>query len=61
MSRGAIVFWLMSWAFVLGLTAWSYARILRAQKHFDPDGIGPDAPPEPGKFDESGKPREDSR
>jgi hypothetical protein len=37
-----------SWTFVLGLTIWSFARILRLQKHFDPDGIGPAVPPVKG-------------
>jgi hypothetical protein len=47
MTAGALIFMLASWAFVLGLTFWSFARILRSQKHFDPDGIGPGGPPEP--------------
>ena len=48
MSAGALLFMLVSWSFVLGLTGWSFARILKGQKHFDPDGIGPAQPPEPG-------------
>ena len=55
MTTGAILFMAASWAFVLGLTFWSFARILRHQKHFDPDGIGPGSPPEPGKFDDAGR------
>jgi hypothetical protein len=51
MSSAAIVFMVASWAFVLGLTFWSFARILRKQAHFDPDGIGPASPPEPGIYD----------
>jgi hypothetical protein len=47
MSGGAIVFMLVSWAFVLGLTFWSFARILSTKRHFDPDGIGPGGPPVP--------------
>jgi hypothetical protein len=31
MTTGAALFWLGSWAFVLGLTFWSFAKILRAQ------------------------------
>jgi len=61
MSAGAIVFMVMSWAFVLGLATWAYSRVLRAQKHLDPDGTGPESPREPGHFAESGKPREDPR
>lgn len=49
MSTGALLFMLASWTFVLGLTVWSFARILRGQKHFDPDGIGPAVPPEPAR------------
>ena len=48
MSTGALIFMLLSWAFVLGLVSWSFARILRGQRHFDPDGIGPGSPPVPG-------------
>ncbi|HYH45137.1 MAG TPA: hypothetical protein VEG34_05580 [Thermoanaerobaculia bacterium] len=53
MSAGAIIFMTLSWTFVLGLTFWSFARILRSQKHFDPDGIGPAQPPVPGKYDDT--------
>ena len=49
MSGGAIVFLLLSWSFVLGLMIWSFARILGNKRHFDPDGIGPAQPPEPGR------------
>ena len=56
MSTGAIVFLALSWLFVLGLTGWAFMRILRSQRHFDPDGIGPDAPPQPARFDETGEP-----
>jgi hypothetical protein len=48
MSTGALLFMLVSWTLVLGLTFWSYSRVLRKRRHFDPDGIGPEAPPEPG-------------
>jgi hypothetical protein len=48
MSPGAAIFMACAWTFVLGLTGWSFARVLKAQKHFDPDGIGPAQPPEPG-------------
>lgn len=49
MTAGAILFMALSWIFVLGLTAWAFARVLGGQRHFDPDGIGPASPPEPGK------------
>ncbi len=45
MTTEAIIFMAGSWTFVLGLTFWSFARLLRDQKHFDPDGIGPASPP----------------
>jgi len=44
MSTAAIVFWLASWAFVLGLTAFCFHRILHLRRHHDPDGIGPAKP-----------------
>jgi hypothetical protein len=46
-----VLFWLGSWAFVIGLTSWSFYRLLSDQgkKHFDPDGIGPASPPVPGR------------
>ena len=49
MTTGALLFMLGAWAFVLGLMIWSFARILRTQRHFDPDGIGPASPPEPAR------------
>ncbi len=51
MKFEAILFMAASWTFVLGLTFWAFARILRKQKHFDPDGIGPASPPEPAIYD----------
>ena len=51
MSTGALIFMIISWTFVLGLVTWCYARILSGKRHFDPDGIGPAVPPEPGRFD----------
>jgi hypothetical protein len=51
MSTGAIIFMALSWTFVLGLTIWSFSKILRKQKHFDPDGIGPAIPPVAGDYD----------
>jgi len=49
MSTSAIVFMALSWTFVLGLMSWSFSRLLRDKKHFDPDGIGPAGPPRPGE------------
>lgn len=56
MSTGALLFMLVSWTFVLGLTFWSFAKILRVQKHFDPDGIGPASPPEPARTEPPAQP-----
>ncbi len=49
MSTGAIIFWILSWGLVLGLLGWSYSIILSRPRHFDPDGIGPDQPPQSGR------------
>lgn len=57
MSTGAAIFMALAWTFVLGLTFWSFARILRTQDHFDPDGIGPAAPPVPGEAENRPPPR----
>jgi hypothetical protein len=51
MTTQAIIFMAASWIFVLSLVTWSFKRILSAQQHFDPDGIGPASPPEKGKYD----------
>lgn len=51
MSTTAFLFMVASWVFVLGLTFWSFARVMATQRHFDPDGIGPAAPPEPAATD----------
>ena len=56
MTTEALLFMLLSWGCVLGLTGWAFGRILRHQKHFDPDGIGPAAPPEPGRYDPASGP-----
>jgi hypothetical protein len=55
METGALAFWVLSWGFVLGLTAWAFGKILRGKRHFDPDGIGPEAPPEPGRAEGRGR------
>jgi hypothetical protein len=53
MSTGAIAFWLASWAFVLGLTAFCFRRILTLRRHHDPGGIGPAHPPQHGAADDA--------
>jgi hypothetical protein len=57
MTTGSLLFLIISWTFVLGLTLWSFARILSGKKHFDPDGIGPASPPVPGRADDGQAPR----
>jgi hypothetical protein len=49
MTTGAIIFMALSWGFVLGITFWSFGRLLTLKKHHDPDSIGPAAPPVPGR------------
>ena len=48
MTTGAMLFMGGSWAFVLGLTFWSFAKMMRQKQHFDPDGDGPAVPPKKG-------------
>ncbi len=48
MTTGAIIFMALSWTFVLGLTSWSFYKLLTLKQHHDPDGIGPASPSEPG-------------
>ena len=52
MTIGAILFLVGSWTFVLGLTAWSFGKILRNPAHFDPDGTGPASPPAPARTED---------
>ncbi len=56
MSGGAILFMVLSWLFVLGLTAFSFARILTLRRHHDPDGTGPAKPPLPGSAEREDEP-----
>ncbi|HEX5520933.1 MAG TPA: hypothetical protein VFX29_04520 [Longimicrobiaceae bacterium] len=44
MTTGALIFLLASWSFVLGLTFWAFARILRQPRRPDPDAAGLDDP-----------------
>ncbi len=46
-----VIFLLISWTFVIGLTTWAFWRLLSDQgkKHFDPDGVGPASPPTTGR------------
>ncbi|HST57885.1 MAG TPA: hypothetical protein VLK84_04285 [Longimicrobium sp.] len=52
MTTQAIIFMALSWTFVLGLTGWAFARLMSSKEHFDPDGIGPDSPPVPGRAED---------
>ena len=33
MTPGAVIFMAMAWVFVLGLTSWSYYRLLKSEPH----------------------------
>lgn len=55
MSTSAIVFMAGSWTFVLGLMFWSFRKLLKDKKHFDPDGLGPAVPPEPAETERGAK------
>ena len=33
MTTGALAFMILSWTFVLGLTFWSFATVLKKQRH----------------------------
>jgi hypothetical protein len=44
MSTGALIFMLSGWVFVLGLTCWSFARLMKAppqDEHLPPPGSIP--------------------
>ncbi len=53
MSTSAILFMAGSWTFVLGLTFWSFAKLMKDNQHFDPDGLGPAVPPKPAETEKS--------
>ncbi|HEV2736106.1 MAG TPA: hypothetical protein VGV85_14760 [Longimicrobiaceae bacterium] len=56
MTTTAIIFMAVIWTALLSLVTWAYSRILRGRRHFDPDGIGPAAPPVPGMAAEEQRP-----
>lgn len=44
MTPGALLFMILAWGFVLGLTAWSFRRLLKAppsKEHLPPPGSIP--------------------
>ena len=45
MSASAIFFMLGCWAFVLGLTAWCFARVFRPRRPPEPEGSPSDGVP----------------
>lgn len=49
LSLFALLFMLASMGAVTLLAGWSFARVLRGKRHFDPDGTGPAKPPVPGE------------
>jgi hypothetical protein len=46
------IFMLVSLGAVTTLTVWSFSRILRGKRHFDPDGTGPASPPVKGRLEQ---------
>jgi hypothetical protein len=58
LGPGALAFMLVSMGAVTLLTGWCFLKILRGQRHFDPDGTGPAHSPEPGELE---KPPRDRR
>lgn len=47
MTPLALTFMILSWSFVLGLTTWCFARVLRSEKRArpePPDGAGAEPP-----------------
>jgi len=36
MTTGALIFLILAWTFVLGLTAWSYRKLLKADPTHEP-------------------------
>lgn len=57
MTTTAIIFMAVIWTALLSLITWAYSKILRGRRHFDPDGIGPAAPPVQGMAAEEQPPR----
>lgn len=57
MTTEAIIFMVVIWTALLSLVTWSYSRVLRGRRHFDPDGIGPASPPVPTPAAEERRPR----
>lgn len=56
MTTEAIIFMVVIWTCLLSVLTWSYSRVLRGRRHFDPDGIGPAAPPVPSMVAEEQRP-----
>jgi hypothetical protein len=48
MTTAAMIFMAVIWTSLFSLIGWAYSRVLRGRRHFDPDGIGPASPAEPG-------------
>jgi hypothetical protein len=57
MTTTAIILMAVIWTALLSLITWSSSNILRGRRHFDPDGIGPAAPPVPGMAEKEQRPR----
>lgn len=51
LSTFSLLFMLTSMGLVTLLAAWSFFRIMRGKRHFDPDGTGPAHSPVTGEVD----------
>lgn len=47
MTPAAWIFMLTVWALVIWLNIFAFRRIFTTERHFDPDGTGPEHPPMP--------------
>jgi hypothetical protein len=50
-GAGAMAFMLISMGAVTLLTGWCFLKIIRGQRHFDPDGTGPAHSPVSGEVE----------
>lgn len=47
MTTGAWIFMLTAWSVVIWLNIFAFRRIFSTERHFDPDGTGPEHSPTP--------------
>ena len=56
MTPLALTFMILSWSFVLGLTTWCFARVLRSEKGSGAQAREPSAGEASGGVDSGGRP-----